>query len=123
MAWVGDGPDVVGNGWDVMVEALGKREVETTTLTRREKGLCNFAQAKKVRMGLFFAPLKGSCFCLFFIYFSGFAIDRSKKYIKNIKNHMKIDAVDPCAAADNPPHPLVTMVRCMEAYKPQNPVK
>ena len=37
LGWVGDGPDVVGNGWDVMVEALGKREVETTTLTRREK--------------------------------------------------------------------------------------
>ena len=54
---------MVGNGWDVMVEALGKREVATTTLTRREKGLCNFAQAKKVRMGLFFAPLKGSCYC------------------------------------------------------------
>ena len=35
--------------------------------------------------------------------FSGFAIDRSKKYIKTIKKHMKIDAVDPWAAADNPP--------------------
>ena len=45
LGWVGDGLDVVGNGWDVMVEALGKREVETTTLTRRERGLCNFAQA------------------------------------------------------------------------------
>ena len=43
----------------------------------------------------FLAPLKGSCFLVFFIYFSGFAIDRSKKYIKVIKNHMKIDAVDP----------------------------
>ena len=40
---------------------------------------------------------------VFFIYFSGFAIDRSKKYIKTIKNDMKIDAVDPQAAADNPP--------------------
>ena len=36
---------------------------------------------------------------------SGFAIDRSKKYIKTIENHMKIDAVDPQAAADNPPPP------------------
>ena len=35
--------------------------------------------------------------------FSGFAIDRSKKYIKTIKNDIKIDAVDPWAAADNPP--------------------
>ena len=42
---------------------------------------------------------------VFFIYFSGFAIDRSKKYIKTIKNYMKIDAVDPQAAADNPPPP------------------
>ena len=25
----------------------------------------------------------------------GFAIDRSKKYIKTIENYMKIDAVDP----------------------------
>ena len=38
--------------------------------------------------------------------FSGSAIDRSKKYIKTIKNHMKIDAVDPWAAADN--HPPTT---------------
>ena len=37
---------------------------------------------------------------------------------------MKIDAVDPWAAADNPPpHPPVTMVRCMVPYNPQNPVK
>ena len=36
--------------------------------------------------------------------FSGFAIDRSKKYIKTINIHIKIDAVDPQAAADN--HPL-----------------
>ena len=34
---------------------------------------------------------------------SGFAIDRSKKYIKTIKIDMKIDAVDRWAAADNPP--------------------
>ena len=41
-----------------------------------------------------------------FLYiFSGFAIDRSKKYIKNIKNYMKIDAVNPQAGADNPPPP------------------
>ena len=32
---------------------------------------------------------------LFFWYFLGFAIDRSKTYIKVIKNHTKIDAVDP----------------------------
>ena len=43
---------------------------------------------------------------LFSRYFSGFAIDRSKKYIKTIENHMKIDAVNPQAAADNhPPTP------------------
>ena len=41
----------------------------------------------------------------YFLYiFSGFAIDRSKKYIKTIKFDSKIDAVDPRAAADNPPH-------------------
>ena len=51
---------------------------------------------------------EGSCYLrggIFYIFFSGFAIDRSKKYIKTIKNHMKIDAVDPQAAADNPPPP------------------
>ena len=32
----------------------------------------------------------------YFLYiFPGFAIDRSKKYIKIIKNNMKINAVDP----------------------------
>ena len=43
----------------------------------------------------------------YFLYiFSGFAIDRSKKYIKVIEIDMKIDAVDPEAAADNhPPTP------------------
>ena len=42
----------------------------------------------------------------YFLYiFSGFAIDRSKKYIKTIKNDMKIDVVDPQAAADNLPPP------------------
>ena len=42
----------------------------------------------------------------YFIYiFSGFAIDRSKKYIKTIKIGNKINAVDPWAAADNPPTP------------------
>ena len=35
--------------------------------------------------------------------FSGFAIDRSKKYIKTIEIDIKIDAVDPQSAADNPP--------------------
>ena len=40
---------------------------------------------------------------VFFIYFLGFAIDRSKKYIKTIEIDMKIDAVDPQAAADSPP--------------------
>ena len=45
----------------------------------------------------------GGGYSLYF--FSGFAIDRSKKYIKTIKNHMKIDAVDPWAAADNHPPP------------------
>ena len=58
----GDGPNVVGNGWEGLMLLGG-----------------------------------------YFLYiFSGFAIDRSKKYIKIIKNHMKIDAVDPQAAADNP---------------------
>ena len=33
--------------------------------------------------------------------FSGFAIDRSKKYIKTIEIYIKIDAVNPQAAADN----------------------
>ena len=52
----------------------------------------------------FLALLKGSVFWgVFFIYFSGFAIDRWKKYIKTIKNHIKIHAVDPQAAADNHP--------------------
>ena len=37
--------------------------------------------------------------------FLGFSIDRSKKYVKSIKNDIKIDAVDPWAAADNPPPP------------------
>ena len=42
----------------------------------------------------------------YFLYiFLGFAIDRSKKYIKVIKNHKKIDAVNPQAAADPPPPP------------------
>ena len=34
-------------------------------------------------------------FAFFFNIFTGFAIDRWKKYIKTIKNYMKIDAVDP----------------------------
>ena len=41
--------------------------------------------------------------------------------MKTIEIDMKIDAVDPYAAADNPPP--VTMVRSMEPYNPQNPVK
>ena len=66
LGWCGDGPDVVGNGWEGLRFTGGD----------------------------------------FLIYFSGFAIDRSKKYIKTIKNHKKIDAVNPQAAADNPPpHP------------------
>ena len=36
---------------------------------------------------------------------SGFAIDRSNKYIKIIEIYMKIDADDPQAAADKPPPP------------------
>ena len=43
--------------------------------------------------------------------------------MKTINIYMKIDAVDPWAAADNLPHPPVTMVRCVEPYNPQNPVK
>ena len=42
---------------------------------------------------------------VFLYIFSGVAIDRSKKDIKTIKNHMKIDAVAPQAAADNLPLP------------------
>ena len=49
---------------------------------------------------------------VFFTYFSGFAIDGSKKYIKTIENHMKIDAVDPQAAAEICAPP-VTMNRCV----------
>ena len=67
LGWFGDGPDVVGNGWDVMVKGL-------------------------VLLGGYFLYT-----------FSGFAIDRSKKYIKTIKIDRKIDAVDPQRAADNPP--------------------
>ena len=51
---------------------------------------------------------KGSCYWggrYFLHIFSGFAIDRSKKYIKTIKIDRKIDAVDPQAAADNLPPP------------------
>ena len=51
-------------------------------------------------------PLKGIVFLsMFYIFFSGFAIDRSKKYLKTIEIDRKIDAVDPQAAADNPPPP------------------
>ena len=39
---------------------------------------------------------------IFYTFFLGFAIDRSKKYIKVIKIYVKIDAVDPWAAADPP---------------------
>ena len=75
---------------------------------------------------VFWALSKGSCYLrgVFLNIFSGFAIDRWKKYIKTIKIYMKTDAVDPQAAADNPPtHTLVTMVKCMEPYNPQYPVK
>ena len=60
---------------------------------------------------------------VFFYIFSGFAIDRSKKYIKTIKIDMKIDAVDPQAAADNRPPPPGHNVRSTSPYNPQNPVK
>ena len=78
---------------------------------------------KYIKGMIIFYVLKGSCFFQvlrpaatgggpsgrlaavggrgYFLYiFSGFAIDRSKKNIKTIKN-CKIDAVDPQAAADN----------------------
>ena len=42
---------------------------------------------------------------IFNIFLSGFAIDRSKKYIKTIKIYIKIDAVNHQAAADNHPPP------------------
>ena len=32
---------------------------------------------------------------IFYIFFSGFAIDRLKKCVKVIENHIKVDAVDP----------------------------
>ena len=57
------------------------------------------------------------------LHFSGFAIDRSKKYMKTIKIDVKIDAVDPWAAADSPPHPPVTTDRSMGPYNPKIPVK
>ena len=74
--------------------------------------------------------IRATCYCCwggyFFNIFSGFAIDRSKKYIKTIDIYIEIDAVDPQAAADNPTpplHPPVTTVRSMEPYNPPNPVK
>ena len=71
LGWVGDGPDVVGNAWDVRV-----------------KGLV---------LLIFWALLKGWCYCCYYFSstFSGFAIVRSKKYIKVIEQSIKIDAVDP----------------------------
>ena len=36
---------------------------------------------------------------------------------------MKIDAIDPQAAADNPPQPPVTMVRCPDPYNPPETLK
>ena len=45
-----------------------------------------------------FLPLsRAPCYCGgYFLYiFSGFAIDRSKMYIKTIEIYIKIDAVDP----------------------------
>ena len=66
----------------------------------------------------------GICIFYHFLYtFTGFAIDRSKKYIKIIEIYMKIDADDPQAAADNPPQPPVTMVRCPAPYNPPKPPK
>ena len=57
-------------------------------------------------MFLAICSFKGVVFFACFLYiFTGFAIDRSKKYIKTIKIDMKIDAVDPQAAADNHPPP------------------
>ena len=32
---------------------------------------------------------------IFLVFFLGFSIDRSKKYIKTIKMYIKVDAVDP----------------------------
>ena len=74
---------------------------------------------------VFFGPSGAPCsWVVYFLYiFSGFAIDRSKKCIKTIKNYIKIDAVDPQAAADNPPPPPVTMVRCPDPYNPSKPPK
>ena len=73
--------------------AEGKREVETTTLTRREETLCNFLPFSRDRV-----------FEYFLYIFSGFAIDRSKKYIKTIKNYIKIDAVDPFTSTETKQH-------------------
>ena len=51
---------------------------------------------------------RGSCYWggkSFLCIFLRFAIDRSKKYIKTVEIYIKIDAVDPWAAADNRPPP------------------
>ena len=73
---------------------------------------CEEASSKNVicAFSCFFGPLKGLRVWgeegRYFLYiFSGFAIDRSKKYIKTTKIDRKIDAVDLQAAADNRPPP------------------
>ena len=56
--------------------------------------------------GYLLKPTKTSIFIDFTDFsHAGYATEASKKYIKVIKNPMKIDAVDPWAAADNPPTP------------------
>ena len=57
---------------------------------------------------------------IFYIFFSGFAIDRSKKYVKVIKNHIKLDALDPQAAADNHP-PQSQWLGLCDTTIPKNP--
>ena len=55
---------------------------------------------------------------IFYIFFSGFAIDRSKKYMKVIKNYMKLMRLTPRQLQTTAPQPPVTMVSCMGPYNP-----
>ena len=56
------------------------------------------ATGRRASEAVFWGPFKGLRVTggdVSYIYFSSFAIDRSKKYIKVIKNYIKNDAVDP----------------------------
>ena len=56
-------------------------------------GLEGFGRGWKGWGGVGRARVTGGGYLLYI--FSGFAIDRSKKYIKTIKNYINIDAVNP----------------------------